>query len=250
MQKMLRKREHDDLNELHDGTSSKSAAAMVDILSERHMYARYRTFFTEGDTHRAWNLWTDIPWNESVAVPPSEALIAAVERRYIDLIFLPDYSSRALDALRSSKGRAWFITRWAYEESKHLLALQEWLIVRAGYTDTLCNTIWETEINDNQWVPPGTTPEAVLVDCLAWECYEIEGLAELRDLAVTEGDIILIRLVDNLLRDDSAHMSFLTDAVKTIQACRPGEIDAALIAVSATIPRPSVVARLRAAVMG
>lgn len=245
---MLRKREHEELNQLHDGTSDLSAAAMVDEPSERQMYKRYREFFRDADQHRTWNLWNDIPWNEIPEAPASEELIAAVERRYVELMFLPDYSSRALQSQRSSRGRAWFMTRWSYEESKHLLGLQEWLIKRAGYTEELCRDTWERELAENQWIPPSNTPEAVLIDSLAWECYEIEGLATIRDLAVTEGDVTLVRLIDHLLLDDAAHMSFLRESIQEVRKSRPDEISEALEAVCATLVDPGLIARLRAEV--
>jgi hypothetical protein len=140
------------------------------------------------------------------------------------------------------------MTRWAYDESKHLLGLQEWLILRAGYTDEICRSTWERELTDNQWIPPIDTPEAVLIDSLAWECYEIDGLAAIRDLAVTGGDVTLLRLIDHLLLDDAAHMSFLRDSIQEVRNSRPDEIAEALEAVCATLVDPGLVTRLRAEV--
>jgi acyl-[acyl-carrier-protein] desaturase len=45
-------------------------------------------------------------------------------------MYLPDFTSKMLHMIRRSRGRAWFHVNWGYEESKHSMTLETWLLVR------------------------------------------------------------------------------------------------------------------------
>src|SRR5438105_4080558 len=97
---------------------------------ENAFYELYREFFNRAESERRWNVLNDIPWNAcNSAVTDNIALI--VESFCAVELFLPDYTSKILHLIRKSRGRAWFQANWGYEESKHSLALEEWL-VRSG----------------------------------------------------------------------------------------------------------------------
>ena len=43
-------------------------------------------------------------------------------------LYLPDYVANAMRLFRPSRAQTWFYANWAYEESKHSLALGDWLL--------------------------------------------------------------------------------------------------------------------------
>ena len=50
-------------------------------------------------------------------------------------MYLPDYVAGGINVVRKSFGQAWFQANWAYEESKHSLALTEYLLRSGKRTD-------------------------------------------------------------------------------------------------------------------
>ena len=107
---------------------------------EETFFQNYLEFFHLAETRRRWNIQTSIPWEE--AKPEASETIADIIETFSWVeAFLPDYTSSILQCVRRSRGRAWFSANWGYEESKHSLTLEHWLL-RTGKRK-------EGEINDN-----------------------------------------------------------------------------------------------------
>lgn len=244
---MLRKREDEELNARQRGTNEHSAVAMLPIEGERRLYQLYREFFRNGDVDRHWNLWEDLPWGEAPAGAPSESLVQCVMDQYRDLIFLPDYSAACLREMRSSRGRAWFITRWSYEEGKHLLTLHEWLMRRAGIPDAQLKAMSDAWLEEYRWVPPAADPEILLADALAWEHSEVARVTALRDRALADGETALVAACHKVLADDQAHTAFLEAALVVVAEWRPEAVQTAVDHVEEFAPEvaPRVAAVLR-----
>src|SRR5260370_12653134 len=91
----------------------------------------YREFFDRAEKKRRWSLQEDIPWHQcNSSLAP--AVAAVVESFCAVELYLPDYIAKALPLIRSNRGWAWFHANWGYEESKHSLALCDWLL-RSGH---------------------------------------------------------------------------------------------------------------------
>src|SRR6266850_1355579 len=97
---------------------------------ENRFYELYIDFFNRAEAERRWNVQKDIPWDKCNP-KVSDAIALIVESFCAVELFLPDYTSKILQLIRKSRGRAWFQANWGYEESKHSLVLEEWL-VRSG----------------------------------------------------------------------------------------------------------------------
>jgi acyl-[acyl-carrier-protein] desaturase len=98
---------------------------------ERGIWKIYQTFFSQAERRRRWSLQDDIPWG--CCNPATDPAIAQVVESFCAVeLFLPDYVGKFLPHVRGCRGRAWFAVNWGYEESKHSLVLQEWL-VRSGH---------------------------------------------------------------------------------------------------------------------
>ena len=80
-----------------------------------------------GRTKRRWRVTDDIPWDQ--CNPHLKPVVADVVETFCAVeLYLPDYSARSCPSVRHSKGRTWFYANWGYEESKHSLALGDWLL--------------------------------------------------------------------------------------------------------------------------
>src|SRR6202030_3206968 len=94
----------------------------------------YRELFDRAEKKRRWSLQEDIPWHQcNSSLAP--AVAAVVESFCAVELYLPDYIAKALPLIRSNKGWAWFHANWGYEESKHSLALGDWLLKSSSRTD-------------------------------------------------------------------------------------------------------------------
>lgn len=207
--------EKPELNLKQVATNEMSAAARLDRPAEDPLYRLYRSYFQTAEETRRWNLWEDIPWDQVRTDPPSE-LVEAVLAVYREDVFLPDYSARALHVLRSSRGRAWFLTRWSYEEGKHLLALTEWLIKSGARTDAELKQLSNGLLAQYTWEPPFNDGAAVFADSLLWELRELEQGRALRLQAQKAEDPALVAVLDYILADEEAHLDFFRAALSII----------------------------------
>ncbi len=212
-----------DTTAKQNATNEKSAAARMDRATEDRLYKLFREFFQRAETDRAWNLWSDFDW-DSVPTNPSPALVQAVTRAYHEELFLPDYAARALYHLRSSRGRAWFLTRWTYEEGKHLLSLAEWLMRCGAYTNDQLRAQSDDLLLRYTWEPPYEDAPAVLADFLLWELKERERYRAVRKLAEAEGDTVLTAVLVQILEDEEVHREFLHESLAIIAETYPAQV--------------------------
>src|SRR5213076_2995342 len=99
--------------------------------TRRKVYAAYRAYFDLAERKRRWNVREDIPWDQcNDGIDP---VVADVVQTFCMVeLFLPDYLAKQLPQVRDNRGRAWMLANWGYEESKHSMALEDWL-VRSGH---------------------------------------------------------------------------------------------------------------------
>lgn len=215
-----------------NATNERSAAARLDRPTEDALYAHYREFFQVAEMERRWNLWEDFAW-DTVSTSPSQELVDAVTRAYHEELFLPDYSVSALSALRASRGRVWFVTRWAYEEGKHLLALTEWLQRSGAYTNDDLRAQSDALLREFAWEPPYLDGIAVFADALLWELKERERYRALRRLAEAAGEGVLAAVCARIQSDEEAHRDFLRRSLAIIAATYPEQVEDAARRVAA-----------------
>ncbi len=217
--------------------------AMLDRATEDALFGKYAEFFRVAERERRWNLWNDVPW-EAANSTASETLTEAVLEAYTHELYLPDYVSVTLHALRSSRGRAWFVTRWAYEEGKHLLALTEWLLRTGKRTDQELEEFSEGLLARTEWMPTISDPVPLMVQTLAREREEIKRYRALRAAAEAEGDSALTLVCDRFLIDEEAHYAFVRDALRVIQEREPELVAEAVQGIVAATPEGEKLAPL------
>lgn len=194
--------------------------AMLDRATEDTLYARFRDFFLTAEEGRRWNLWQDVPW-EAVNPAVSADLIEAALAAYGAEAFLPDQCGKTLHMLRSSRGRAWFVTRWSYEEGKHLIALGEWLVRSGQRTDEQVKEYADALLGETEWQPAIPEPVPLMVETLLREYDEAERYHELRAHAEREKDGALVTICGQLLSDEGNHAAFFRDALLIIAERSP-----------------------------
>lgn len=91
------------------------------------LYRQFRDYFDLAERKRRWSIRNDIPWDQcSRGLDP--AIADVVETFCAVELYLPDYLSKLIPQVRANHGRAWMLANWGYEEAKHSMVLEDWLL--------------------------------------------------------------------------------------------------------------------------
>ncbi|MEP6757518.1 MAG: acyl-ACP desaturase, partial [Chthonomonadales bacterium] len=126
--------------------------------------------------------------------------------------------------IRKSRGRAWFQANWGYEESKHSLALAEWLVI-SGKRSPEGMRSYENSLLDNaEWELPFDHPRQMVIytmiqELATWLNYwnlkaYIESTPEYNDVALS-------RALHLISADEKTHYNFFRKGVKTFMEYEP-----------------------------
>jgi len=179
---------------------------------ENRLYELYREFFNRAEDDRRWNIQKDIPWEK--CNPQTRDEIALIVESFCAVeLFLPDYTSKILHLVRKSRGRAWFQANWGYEESKHSLALEEWL-VRSGKRTEKEIREFSDVVLQKEWNLPFESPRQMMIYTVFQELSTGLNYKNLRRKAIEDNDLALSTALSLIARDESAHYQFFQDGVK------------------------------------
>jgi acyl-[acyl-carrier-protein] desaturase len=180
---------------------------------EREMWQLFRDFFDLAERKRRWRVASDIPWDQ--CNPALKPVIADVVETFCAVeLYLPDYSAKILPKVRHSKGRTWFYANWGYEESKHSLALGDWLL-KSGHRSEEYMADLERKVFAREWNLPHDNHLGMLVYAMVQEEATFVNYRNLRQRAnALGGDPALERLLGYLAVDEKAHHSFFHDCLK------------------------------------
>ena len=177
----------------------------------RETYLLYRDYFDRAEKKRRWRLREDIPWHQANQNIP--AAVADVVETFCRVeMYLPDYLSKLIPQVRASRGRAWFLANWGYEESKHSLALGDWLL-HSGFRSGEQMADMDTEVFEQEWDPPygnarGMVCYTMFQELATWLHYKnMRTHVEGRDPA-------LARVLYYLSIDERAHYDFFRKLVE------------------------------------
>jgi acyl-[acyl-carrier-protein] desaturase len=178
------------------------------------MYQEYMTFFQKAERERRWNVFDDIPWDK-VNKEASEELALCAETFCGVEMYLPDYVAGGINVVRKCFGQAWFQANWAYEESKHALALTEYLLRSGKRTDEQM-VDFQNRIFEKNWQRPFETPREMTLYGVIQEMATFVIYLKQRDRAVTEKCEALHKIYDLIARDEIAHCRFYQGVVKVL----------------------------------
>jgi acyl-[acyl-carrier-protein] desaturase len=179
---------------------------------ERAFWAMYRDFFDKAEKKRRWSIRDDIPWDR--CNPNLDPAVADVVESFCAVeLYLPDYTSKILPVVRPSKGRVWFYANWGYEESKHSLALGDWLLKSRHRTDEEMTDL-ERRIFQWEWNLPHDNHLGMLIYAMVQERATGLNYRNLRRRVQERGgDPALSQLLKFVSIDEQAHYSFFEECV-------------------------------------
>jgi acyl-[acyl-carrier-protein] desaturase len=200
-------------------TAPRRGSATAQI--EEIFFEGYLKYFKTSEEKRRWNMWRDIPWDKTN--PASTELTAQIVESFSAVeMFLPDYTSKIMQLIRRSRGRAWFQANWGYEESRHSMVLEEWLLRSGKRTEEQVRDFEESLLGE-EWNLPFDTPRQMIIYTMVQELATGLNYTNLRRRAEAEGDEALARTLRWVSADESAHYNFFRKGVKTYLSLEPDE---------------------------
>jgi acyl-[acyl-carrier-protein] desaturase len=179
---------------------------------EATFWRMYRDFLDRAERKRRWSLTTDIPWER--CNPRLDPAVADVVESFCAVeLYLPDYTSKILPVVRSSRGHAWFYANWGYEESRHSLALGDWLLRSGHRTDEEMADL-EGQVFAREWNLPHDSRLGMLVYAMTQELATFLSYRNLRRrVAGGGGDPALAQILTFVSVDEAAHHDFFRRCV-------------------------------------
>jgi acyl-[acyl-carrier-protein] desaturase len=180
--------------------------------TQARIFRLFRDFFDRAEKKRRWNLCHDIPWHQ--CNPRLEATVADIIETFCAVeLYLPDYLSKAVPQVRDCRGRAWMYATWGYEESKHSLVLEEWLL-RSGHRSDEQMADLGRDVLAHEWNLPhdnsrGMVCYAMIQELATWLHYQ-----KLRNLVGESADPALHRILTLVAIDERAHYDFFSRLVQ------------------------------------
>ncbi len=184
------------------------------LLLEERLYAEYMDFFEKAERERRWNIFTDVPWDQ-VNPDASETLADCAETFCSVELYLPDYVAGGINVVRDYFGRAWFQANWGYEESKHSLALGEYLVKSGKRTKQQWLEL-QQKILAKRWSPPFGTARQMTCYGMIQEQATFVIYCKHREFAKRENDECLRTIYDFIARDEIAHTRFYQSVIKVL----------------------------------
>ncbi len=190
---------------------------------EKTYFRMYREFFDRAEKRRRWNLRDDIPWQfANKDMDPAVALV--VESYCVVELFLPDYIAKTLPKFRDRRGRAWFHFNWGYEESKHSLALGDWLLASGMRTEEQMWDLQERALA-NEWDHPAQTQLGMVIYGTVQELATWLNYRNLKRRVDELGDPALSTVLRLLMVDERCHHDFYLQVLKIhLDADREGTL--------------------------
>jgi len=184
----------------------------------------YRNFFNLAERKRRWSLEDDIPWDQANrAMHP--AIADVVETFCAVEMYLPDYIAKALPMIRANRGWAWFHANWGYEESKHSLALSDWLLHSGLRTEEQMADL-EDQVFAHEWNLPQDSPQGMVIYGMVQELATWLHYRKLLERVNERGDGALSRILQLIAVDERAHHAFYRDVVALfLELDRPGTLE-------------------------
>ena len=183
---------------------------------EDAIYHTYIRFFEIAEDRRRWNLFKDIPWDKTN--PNATELLGDFVEQFCGVeLYLPDYTAKLMHTLRRSRGRGWFLANWGYEESKHSLTLEKWLITSGKRTEENVRNFSDVVL-EGEWDLPFSEPRQMMIYGMIQELATHVNYKRLRQMARDEGDNALAVALRFIAIDEMSHFGFYRDVVKVYMA--------------------------------
>lgn len=189
------------------------------------IYRLYLEFLEVAEKKRRWSVFDDLPWNELDRAPAAAQIGDRLELFCAEEMYVPDYSANGLELCRSLFGMAWFQATWACEESKHALALRQYLI-RSGLRSEAQFEALECSVFSRHWELPFSRTRQMACYGAIQEGATFLAYKTQRELARQSGDPVLEAIFFYLGRDEAAHAGFYRAVLELeLSLDRPGTVN-------------------------
>jgi acyl-[acyl-carrier-protein] desaturase len=185
----------------------------------------FRDYFDLAERRRRWNINDDVPWNQcnrslNPAVADVVQTFCAVE------LYLPDYLSKLIPQVRATRGRAWMLANWGYEECKHSMVLEDWLL-KAGMRSEEQIADMHQEVFSHEWNLPYDNGRGMLVYTVFQEVATRIHYLRLNQIVRREGGCPALEKALHLVAtDEAAHGDFFRRLVSIyLDYDRPGTLE-------------------------
>ena len=176
------------------------------------IYRHFREYFDMAERKRRWLIKDDIPW-ETCNRSLNPAIADVVETFCAVELYLPDYLSKLIPQVRANRGRAWMLANWGYEECKHSMVLEDWLLKADMRTEGQVFDMHE-EVFDKEWDLPYDSALAMLVYTTFQELATQIHYQRLREIVKREGGCpALEKGLMLIATDEAAHADFFRKLV-------------------------------------
>jgi acyl-[acyl-carrier-protein] desaturase len=179
---------------------------------EEFFYRELIKYLKLAEEKRRWNVFKDIHW-DAANPESSETLAQCVETFCAVEMYLPDFTAKLLNMIRRSRGRAWFHVNWGYEESKHSLALEAWLLASGHRTEEQRQAV-EQELSEAEWELPFDHPRQMSCYTMIQELATFWNYRNLEKMAVQQKDRALTGALRLISVDERVHYNFYRNVVK------------------------------------
>jgi acyl-[acyl-carrier-protein] desaturase len=176
------------------------------------LYRLFREFFRRAERKRRWSVDDDIPWDR-VNASMDPAVADVVESFCAVELYLPDYVGKALPMIRANRGWSAFHVNWGYEESKHSLALGDWLLRSGLRTDGQMSDLAD-QVSAHEWDLPHDSPPGMLIYAMVQELATWVHYRNLKRQIDGLGDPALSCLLGLISVDERAHHAFYAQVVR------------------------------------
>ena len=188
---------------------------LKDTARQERLYRLYATFFDKAEEERRWNPYRDVPYDKIPKSGGDPTLVTIAETFCCVESYLPDYVSKGINIVRPYFGQAWFAANWGYEESKHSIALLEYLLRSGARTPEQMFDL-QNRLMEKEWeLPFKTARQMTIYGCLQ-EMATFVIYVKQEQRAKEAGDECLSTIFRLNARDEIAHTRFYQDVTKVL----------------------------------
>jgi acyl-[acyl-carrier-protein] desaturase len=189
------------------------------------LYRQFRDYFDLAERKRRWSIRDDIPWdrcNRSL----NPAIADVVETFCAVELYLPDYLSKLIPQVRANHGRAWMLANWGYEEAKHSMVLEDWLL-RSCHRNHEQVADMHGEVFAHEWDLPYDNARAMLCYTTFQELATRITYTRLNEAVRRAGGCPALEAALTLVAiDEAAHADFFRRLLEVyLQYDRPGTLE-------------------------
>lgn len=171
------------------------------------IYKLFRDYFDKAEKKRRWSIKDDIPWKDCNKALP-RAISDVVETFSAVELYLPDYLAKLIPQVRTNRGRSWMLANWGYEECKHSMALEDWLLHSGTRSDEQLADL-EATVFTYEWNLPYDNARAMVCYTMVQELATAIHYENLRKMVISEGGCpALERTLQLVAMDERAHADF------------------------------------------